>query len=64
MVAFALSVVDDIEGEEPSSYREAVTSKESSKWQLAMQEEIESLQKNNTWKLVKVPLGQKIVGCK
>ena len=29
-----------------------------------MNEEIESLQKNHTWKLVEKPKNQKIVGCK
>jgi hypothetical protein len=29
-----------------------------------MSEEIESLHKNQTWELVELPKGQKIVGCK
>ncbi|GKA64116.1 retrovirus-related pol polyprotein from transposon TNT 1-94 [Tanacetum coccineum] len=33
-------------------------------WSAAMGEEIESLHKNNTWALVKLPEGRKVVGCK
>lgn len=53
-----------IEYEEPATYREAVASKESAPWTIAMNEEIESLHKNQTWELVKPPKGKKIVGCK
>ena len=31
---------------------------------MAIQEELGSLERNNTWKLVEPPKGQKIVGCK
>ena len=34
------------------------------KWAQAIQEELEALQKNNTWKLVPLPKGKKVVGCK
>uniref|UniRef100_A0A2N9EKA6 Integrase catalytic domain-containing protein n=1 Tax=Fagus sylvatica TaxID=28930 RepID=A0A2N9EKA6_FAGSY len=34
------------------------------KWKSAMVEEIEALQKNSTWDLVKLPEGKKTVGCK
>nr|KYP33707.1 Retrovirus-related Pol polyprotein from transposon TNT 1-94 [Cajanus cajan]KYP40579.1 Retrovirus-related Pol polyprotein from transposon TNT 1-94 [Cajanus cajan] len=37
---------------------------EAEKWILAMKEEMESLQKNQTWKLVKFPKGRHVVGCK
>lgn len=51
----------DLDGNEPCSYREAVSSSESV---TAMSEEIESLHNNQTWELVKPPEGQKIVECK
>ena len=35
-----------------------------SKWQKAMNDEIDSLYKNNTWELVKKLEKRKIVGCK
>ena len=34
------------------------------KWLIAMHEEMESLHKNHTWVLVKLPKGKKIVWCK
>lgn len=64
LVAFALSIANDVEGTKPKHFIEAVKSIESSKWQLTMKEEIESLENNKTWELVKVPLVQKIVRCK
>ena len=64
MVAYALSVTGSIEKEEPHTYHKAMTSRESTQWIVAMNEEIESLQKNHTWKLIEKPKNQKIVGCK
>ena len=46
------------------TYHEAIISRESTKLIVAMNEEIESLQKNHTWQLVEKPKNQKIVGCK
>ena len=63
-MAFAFSVTKSINEDEPMSYKEAVTSKDKDKWLSAMKEEIQSLYKNNTWKLVDRPSDQKIVGCK
>ena len=34
------------------------------RWQVAMDEEMNSLQKNSTWELVSLPLGRKLVQCK
>lgn len=34
------------------------------KWKQAMNEEMEALEKNKTWELMKLPVGKKIVGCK
>ena len=62
--AYALSVVESIENEEPKTYHEVITSRESTQWIVAMNEEIESLQKNHTWQQVEKPKNKKIVGCK
>ncbi|KAL0385668.1 UNVERIFIED_CONTAM: Retrovirus-related Pol polyprotein from transposon TNT 1-94 [Sesamum radiatum] len=49
---------------EPSSYEEALESKNSEKWKSAMEEEISSLMKNKTWTLVPKPKNASIVDCK
>ncbi|XP_071689077.1 uncharacterized protein [Rutidosis leptorrhynchoides] len=64
LVAYALSMAEDIEVQEPATYREAISGPESANWSVAMNEEMESLYKNHTWELVKPPKDQKIVGCK
>jgi len=62
--SFALSVVEDIEAQDPITYCETITGNESSQWIGAMNEELESLYKNRTWELVKPLKGQKVIGCK
>ncbi|KAL8107456.1 hypothetical protein AgCh_024022 [Apium graveolens] len=47
--------------DEPSSYREAVTEQV---WKRAMQDEIDSIERNKTWELVELPTGHKTVGLK
>ncbi|KAG8478589.1 hypothetical protein CXB51_028432 [Gossypium anomalum] len=65
LVAYALNVAEDIDAnQEPSNYSEAVSCEDSEKWMFAMQEEMESLYKNRTWDLVKLPKGKKVVRCK
>lgn len=65
LVAYALNVAEDIDTTEgPSIYSEAVSSKNSSKWMIAIQEEMESLHKNDTWKLAHLPKDKKAVCCK
>ena len=49
---------------EPSTFQEAMTSSDVSLWMAAMQEEIEALHKNQTWKLVPLPQGRKPIGNK
>ena len=50
--------------EEPFTYEKAVGSKDSSKWMITMREQMESLHKNGTWDLVKLPKEKKAVRCK
>ena len=45
----------------PNNMQEALAD---SRWKAAMNEEMKSLQKNNTWELVDLPLGKKPVGCR
>ena len=65
MVAYALNVCEDIDaGEELSTYKETISYMDSKKWLIAMHEKMESLHKNSTWVLVKLPKGKKAVRCK
>ncbi|RVX02364.1 putative mitochondrial protein [Vitis vinifera] len=45
----------------PNSVQEALADP---RWKAAMNEEMKSLQKNETWELVECPLGKKPVGCR
>ncbi|KAG6386658.1 hypothetical protein SASPL_151827 [Salvia splendens] len=60
MVAYALPVVDDV----PCIFSKAIESSESDGWKGALEEEMQSLQKNKTWKLMPLPEGRKAIGCK
>ena len=46
---------------DPKSYYHA---RKDPRWQVAMDEEMNSLQKNTTWELVSLPSGRKLVQCK
>ena len=58
-----LSLVASI-NEEPSTYQEAITSKDSDLWKAAMTEELKSLYENGTWEEATLPRGRKTIGCK
>ena len=47
------------DGGEPECYAEAMQVEDSVKWELAMKEEMNSLEKNQTWVLTKLPEGKK-----
>ena len=46
----------------PKTYKQAMSSNESSRWKEAMDDEIKSLHKNNTYSLVQIPKNKQIVG--
>ena len=46
---------------DPKSYHHA---QKDLRWQVAMDEEMNSLKKNTTWEIVSLPLGRKLVQCK
>jgi hypothetical protein len=52
------------EEQEPQNYHQAATSAHYGKWEKAMLEELEMLQRNDTWQLVKLPKDRKPVGSK
>ena len=47
------------DGGEPECYDEALRDKNSSKWELAMKDEMDSLLGNQTWELTELPVGKK-----
>lgn len=49
---------------DPETLEEALTSSDADKWKFAMREELENLERNETWKIVPRPEGRKVVKCK
>ena len=47
------------DGGEPECYDEACQVKDSSKWELAMKDEMKSLISNKTWELAELPMGKR-----
>ena len=47
------------DGGEPKCYDEALQDENSSKWELAMKDEMDSLLGNQTWELTELPVGKK-----
>ena len=48
-------------GGEPECYDEALQDENSSKWELAMKDEMDSLLENQTWELTELPVGKKVL---
>jgi hypothetical protein len=64
-VAFYLSIDEEVDSaHEPLNYSEAILCTDSKKWMGAMHEEMESLEKNETWDVVCLPPKKKVVKCK
>ena len=61
MVAYAFPVIED---GIPQTFLEANSSPDKEKWKKAMDEEMQSLVKNHTWKLARLSKGKKEIGCK
>jgi hypothetical protein len=56
IVHYALSCAEQVEHDaEPATYTEAIASVDKEKWLGAMQEEVQSLEKNGTWDVVRLP---------
>ena len=49
---------------DPKSYKEAISSPEKDHWNVAMQEELDAIEENATWKLTELPKGRKAIGSK
>jgi hypothetical protein len=50
--------------DDPKTYEEAIKSHDSAFWKEAINDEMDSIVGNNTWKLVDLPPGSKPIGCK
>jgi hypothetical protein len=50
--------------EDPTSYKQAIQGLNSSKWQIAMEDELKSMGSNNLWDLVEILASANRVGCK
>jgi len=61
LICYALNAVEELQDLEPKNFREAFESNESKDWLKAMNEEMLSLEKNQTWKLVSLPKNQRVV---
>ncbi|XP_071714589.1 uncharacterized protein [Rutidosis leptorrhynchoides] len=48
----------------PDSYEEAITCDQSAHWREVMNDELNSMSKNDIWELAELPKGAKPVGCK
>src|SRR3954470_18433894 len=59
-VSFALVT----EARDPACYRDAIEADNHDKWVIAMEEKMESLERNETWSLVNLPKGSKAIGCR
>ncbi|GJY11820.1 putative RNA-directed DNA polymerase, partial [Tanacetum coccineum] len=49
---------------DPESFEDAITCDQSAHWRETMEDELNSMSKNNVWKLAELPKGAKPVGCK
>ena len=57
-----VKVIQDLR--DPATYSQALEDTNSNNWISDMNEELDSIQKNGAWRLVKRQHGMKIVGCK
>lgn len=64
LISYALSYQSQIGDDEPINLNESINSKAKDNLYHAMPQEIESLERNQTWKLVPKPKDQRVVGCK
>ncbi|KAF3667077.1 hypothetical protein FXO38_08785 [Capsicum annuum] len=64
LVAYALNVAEGIDSnKDPSYYSEVVSCDDFGQWMISMQEKMESLHRNDTWDLVRLPKDKKVVRC-
>ena len=49
---------------DPTSFEETIRSAHSSKWLVAMEDEMKSIKTNGVWDIETIPRGAKTIGCK
>ena len=49
---------------EPSSYNEAIATLDADTWPQAMRSKMDCIRENDTWELIKLPTGRKLLPCK
>jgi len=59
-----LNAASSVDTENPLSYQEAIKSEKKVQWLEAMTEEYNSLMKHDSWNLIEVPAGVKLVKCR
>ena len=64
LIGYALATANEIDDEEPKSFKEATQSLVKEECQRAIEEEMTSLYKNKTSEIVKRPKCRRVVGCK
>ena len=57
-------IEEHIDSFEPTTYQEVISYFEVEEWAVTINEDMDSLQKNQTWDFVELPEGKKEVGCK
>ena len=60
LVSYALRTSSGV----PTNFQEAIHNQEKSSWMGPMEEEMQSMHKNQTWELVELPKGKRAIGCK
>ncbi|UYV63781.1 hypothetical protein LAZ67_2005600 [Cordylochernes scorpioides] len=60
----AISYACYVHDQEPLNYKDAIVGQNSKKWKLAMDDEFNSLLKNQTWTYVTLPSDRKAIACK
>ena len=64
LIAYALTAAKEVNEKELRTYKECMNNKDKLKWKRAMDEKIESLMKNESWKPIARLEKRKIVSCK
>ena len=63
-MSYVLQILEEIDSFELTSYPKENSCSEAEEGRMPMNEEMESLKKNQTWDLVELLEGRQVVGCK